>query len=254
MSVQATIHHGSVPAILSGPSPSIGPRGALDSMSYELLTSIANWLTDADDLGFQQDFPIPGHPRMWVQSLAREEQNDLVATVRVQCVGLYTGDEKRRRGMSVAGREIAIGPDEVVVLAWSTEEQGEEVGGDPLTEVKRRVPKLDSFGDPVYKTITTPIGTGPRWNVREAIVVVTDTYFTTAEPDMAVAGTAYAPPNAPTPPPFVWGGYTEPMRANFPAGWVLDGRKVVEHFRISATSGLWEVTDTTGYYYIAAPD
>ena len=245
----ATIHHGELPIITSGPRRSLGGRGMLDSVSYDLLTSADQWQVDALALGFAMERPVSGFHSMWVQSLTSEDENDQVAAVRVECVGLISAGEKRKRRMSVAGREIPVGPDEVVVLAWFDGEEGEEVDGEPLDKVKRRTPKLDSAGDVIYKTITTPLGTGPRWNVREAIVVVTDTYFSTSAPDMTKAGTVMAPPSPPSPPPYVWGGYTEPMRKNFPEGWVLDDRQTEELF-----TGLWEITDTHGFYYSAVPD
>jgi len=254
MSVAATIHLGTLPIILAGPRPSYGPRGSLDSLSFELLTSLDNWQTDASTIGFEYEQPVAGYAGMWVQSLAVEGESDLTASVRVECVGLIAAGDKRKRTLSVAGRQIAVGPSELVVLAWTDDEQGEETTGDPLPQVKRRVPKLDDEGEPVYKTITVPGGTHDRFNVREAILVLTDTYFTTTKPDTTVIGTALVPPNAPETPEYIWGGYTEPMRANYPNGWVLDDRQVEEHFRIDDSMGLWEVTDSTGFYQIAVPD
>ena len=251
MPVAASIHHGTLPLILSGPRPSYGTTGALDSLSFEVLTHRASWITQAAAVGFSQNSPVTGYPGMWTLTLDMEEESELTAIVRVSCLGILGGGDKRRRRMSVAGREIAVGPNEVYVLAWSNEEIGSEIDGSaiPSGKVKRLVPKVDSFGQPVYKIITTPIGTGPRWNTREAIVVVSDTYFTTVQPDMAAAGLAYTPPAAPTPPAYIWGGYVEPMRYNYPAGWILDDRQVEQHF-----PALWEVTDTCGFYYAAQPD
>lgn len=253
MSVLATIHHGTLPLITSGPTPSRGARGTLDALTVEILTSRLNWERDADLLGYQYEQPVPGYHAMWVQTLDHEPETDTTATVRVQCIGLLSNGEKRQRRMSVAGRQVAIGPDEVVVLAWTNDEKGEETSGTPVAQVKRRVPKLDDEGEPIYKIITVPGGSGPRWNVREPILVVTDTYFTTSAPNMQVAGTAVAPPNPPTAPPYVWGGYIEPMRGNFPNGWVLDDRQTVEYFT-NGGGGLWEITDVFGYYYIATPE
>lgn len=244
--------------LVSGPSTRYGRPGTLDAQTYEALVRRSNRAGDLASLGFPTSgkITVPGNYSMWVADASDQEESSLTLLVTIPTMGLVAGGEKRKRFMSVAGREVAIGPDDVVVLAWTTEENGSEANGDDLEDefVKRRVPKVDSNGDPVYKVITTPLGTWDRWNVREPILVVTDTYFTTSQPDMTKGGTALAPPNPPSPPPFVWGGYTEPLRKNYPTGWVLDDRRPEEHFKISNSNGLWEVTDVFGYYHAAIPD
>jgi hypothetical protein len=247
--IVATIHHGNIPLILTGPTTSRGPKGALDSLSVEILAARASWVSQLAALGYSQDAALPGRHAMFTLSMDAEEESDLLVRVRVEAVGLLTAGEKRRRRGSVAGREVAVGPDEVVDLVWNDAESGSTTSGTEIDKVKRRVPKLNSDGTPVYKVITVPGGSGDRWNVREAILVITDTYFTTTGPSTTVIGTAQTPPNAPSPPPYIWGGYTEPMRGNFPNGWILDDRNFEEHL----TGGLWEVTDTFGYYYPLTP-
>lgn len=248
--IQASIHHGDVPLILSGPSVSRGPRGALDSLTLEVLAARSSWVSQLNEMGYAQESQVAGYYAMFTQAMDAEEENDLLVRVRVEAVGLLAFGEKRRRRGSVAGREVAVGPDEVVDLVWSDSESGSTTSGTPIDQVKRRVPKLNSDGTPAYKVITVPGGSGDRWNVREAILVITDTYFTTTAPSTTVIGKAQLPPNAPSPPPYIWSGYTEPMRGNFPNGWILDDRNFEEHF----TGGLWEVTDTFGYYYALTPD
>jgi len=76
----------------------------------------------------------------------------------------------------------------------------------------------------------------------------------TTKPATNLAGTVLAPPNAPTPPPYIWGEYSEQMRGNHPNGWVLDDRQIDEIFRESDSEGLWEVIDSHGYYYTQIPD
>ncbi len=257
MPVAATIHHGTLPLLLSKPPPSRGPRGVLDAATVDLIAETAAWEAGAEFLGYAYDkkiIPAAGWFSMWVQSIEPEEENDLVTRVRVSCIGLSQDDEKRKRSLSAAGQQIAVGPFERVILVWNTEETGAETDGDPVDHVKRRVPKLDGDGEVVYKSISTPSGVSKRWNVRDAILVVNDSYFTTKKPDTDVIGTQMVPPNAPTAPAYIWGGYTEPMRLNHPNDWVLDDRRIEELFSESDTDGLWAVTDTFGYYYIAVPD
>jgi len=255
MPLAPTYHFGTLPLVTRGPSKARGKKGQLDSLSFEILVHRDAIVSELAYLGFTENQRYaPGGYSMWMEPWSEEEETDLTSIVTFQCIGLLSSGEKRTRKMSVAGREVAVGPNERFVLAWSADEKGTNEDGSAVDNVKRRVPKLDSAGEPVLKTITTPAGVGKRWNVREAIVIITDTYFVTSRPDMSLAGRNLTPPNAPTPPAYIWGNYSEPMRLNSPNGWVLDDRAVQEHFYVSNTDGLWEVTDTIGYYYLGAPD
>jgi len=252
--VTATIHHGTVPLILSGPRPNKGPRGALDAATYELLVAVNTWQASAAELGFEYEQPLPDYENMWVKDLSLDEENDEVGTVKVSCIGLLEAGEKRKRRLTVAGREISVGPNEKIIISVSKDETGTDPDTAATVEVKRRVPKLDAYGEPENESIATISGTGERWNVREAILVVTDTYFVTERPSSILAGTAFTPPDAPDAPSSPWGAYDGITRGNSPNGWVLDDRSIEEHFCIDDLQGLWEVTDTCGYYFTVSPD
>jgi hypothetical protein len=252
MAVEAVIRLGTFPIITAGPSTSRGGPGALDSVNVDIQCT-EDWEAECTALGYTHLRRIPGFTSVWVQTLDDEPDGGSVR-VRASCVGLARAGDKRQRTISAAGQQISVGPIERTVLVWSDDEQGEDAEtGDPVEKVKRRVPKLDDEGEVVYKAITTPTGVGQRWDVREAIVQVRDRYFTTTRPSANVIGTVQVPPSAPTPPPYIWGGYNEPMRFRHPAGWVLDDRQIEELFW-DGTNGLWAVEDLTGYYYASVPD
>jgi hypothetical protein len=220
-----------------------------------VLASYPGWRDDLQTLGYVRNEKISGYHAMFVEDFNRGARSEESCEVSVQCLGLLEPGEKRKRVLGVNGQQIAVGPLEKTIIVWEEAEQGEDPEtGEPVEKVKRRVPKLDEEGEIIYKTIVTPSGNGERWNVRQAIVTVTDTYFTTTQPAMTAAGTAAAPPNAPAVPASPWGGYNEPMRFNHPNGWVLDDRQVEEIFPNGTTGGLWAVTDTYGYYLPAVPD
>jgi hypothetical protein len=248
MSQAEQIIHGSLPILTEDHEISEGGLGELDSFSAEILVEWTRRNEDAAALGFTKGTAIPGYPALFVEGIGWK-RSGFLGTGSVRGVGLSTVGERRKRRLAIAGQVVSIGPVAAVVVAWDENEKGEEQDGTPIERVKRLVPKVDSFGEPVYKTFTTPSGTFDRWNIKEAILTVTDTYFTTTEPDAAEGGTALTPPTAPTPPPYAWGDYAEEMRANFPAGWVLDNREIDEIY-----PGLWAVTDTFGYYHPAIPD
>lgn len=257
--IEDTIYHGELPMITAGPIRSRGERGVLDAVTYEIITGLGNEELHAKHLGFEYERKVAGYHSMWVQTLDDEAESSVISRVSIRCVGLLKNDKKLRRRLSVAGKEVSIGPIERVVLVWTEDEKGSD-DGTPVEQVRRRVPKLDSEGEVVYKSIATPSGAFDRWNVREAILVLNLTYFVTVEPETSVIGTAMTPENPPTPPPFIWSGYGEPMRANHPNGWVLDDRQVDEIFTAPPlgeggdAQGLWAVEDTFGYYYTASPD
>jgi hypothetical protein len=190
---------------------------------------------------------------MWVDTIDKQVESDLVATVSIRAIGLLTSGDKRRRTISFAGQRISVGPFEQVILAWVDEESGEETNGTAVDKVRRRVPKLDEDGEPVYESIITATGSKDRWNISEPILTLTDTWFATSAPAANIVGTAQTPSNAPTPPSNIWTGYTKPVRGNHPAGWVLDDRQTDELF-LNGSDGLWQVVDTYAYYQTIVPD
>jgi hypothetical protein len=264
MALPSEIIHGSPPFHLQEDEIAEGGLGELCSLSAEILVEWARRNEDAAALGYTRHQPIDGYPAMFVEGINWKKTGAL-GEGSVRGAGLSYAGERRKRRLSVAGQVVSIGPLERYIIAWDENEKGAEVGeetegseegdeedgeeGEEVDRVRRLVPKLSSRGEPMYKTIGTPTGTAARWNIKEAIVTVTDTYFTTEEPDMTVVGTELEPPEAPEPPPYIWGDYGEALRFNHPAGWVLDNREVDKIY-----DGLWAVTDTSGYYYPAIPD
>lgn len=247
MSVEAEIIYGDIPFVTDGPELSYTGLGELDSMSVEVLANWSTWQAELASLGYTRHATVSGYGGMWVEQLTPRKSGSLV-TVSVQAIGLLSGGDKRRRRTSCAGQEISVGPIEKVVLVWDANERGEDEGA-PVERVKRRVTKLDDDGEPEYEVIVTPSGSFDRWDIGQAIVTVSDTYFSTTEPASSDAGTANAPPSPPATPPYIWSGYGEAMRARHPNGWVLETREVDKMF-----SGLFAVTDSWAYYYPAMPD
>jgi len=254
MTIPAEILHGELPLLLSD-TETEGRNGELDTLTLQVLASFPGWRDDLRSLGYVRNEKISGYHAMFVEDFNRSNRSETACEVAVQCLGLLEPGEKRRRNLGVNGQQIPVGPLEKTIIVWEEAEQGIDPDtGDPVEKVKRRVPKLDEEGEVEYKVIATPSGSGERWNVRQQVVTVTDTYFATSKPTMLPVGTATAPPNAPAVPSSPWGSYNEPMRFNHPNGWVLDDRQVEELFPEGTTGGLWAVTDTYGYYLTAVPD
>ena len=209
MAVEASIHYGERPLILSGPSPSYGKKGELDSAKYEVLVDTGESAQQLADLGFAQDqkFDDARFTSMWVQTASVDEEDDVVSRVTINLIGLIAASEKRLR-KTLSAAQVA----------------GLDAGEGNLISGSR------------------------KWNIREASLVVRDTYFTTVKPDTSVIGSNQSPPDAPAVPSPAYVD-DENKVANFPTGWVLDDRQYEEHFRVSGTDeGLWTVEDTFGYY------
>lgn len=223
-----------------------GDIGELDSATVQYL--VEGGVADAR-LAFPRGGAMPGFAGMYVRrATARGEGNDSLVTVEGHGL-LAGGASKTKRTMSAAGRIISLGPVADVVLAWPDDENVEDPDGDE-TVAKRRIPKVDSDGEEVNRIIVTNTGSQERWNVNEAVLQVEDVYYTTSEPPMDVVATPQTPASAPNPPPYRWSGYTEALRYNDPAGWVLDDR-VPE---VIVPGALWRVTDRYAYYYTGQPD
>jgi hypothetical protein len=256
--MNATIYHGALPLIIDGPDEFEGDDGDLDALRLTVLVGVP-WRTAITNAGYARKTKLSGYHSMWVRSLAKTNSSDLTAEVAVEAIGLIDNDPKTRRTLGVAGREVAVGPFERVVIVTEPL-PAEEANGDP-TVAKRRVPKLNSVGEVEYRTITTPSGSAVRWNIKDAFVTVSDTYYLAAEaaPSMATVGTPQTPANPPTVPTNPWTSYSEPMRGIHPNGWVLDNRGVEQLFFRAAVgetpaAGLWRITDTYGFYYTLIPD
>lgn len=254
---EATTVHGTLPIILEGPLKKYGRKGELDSLSWKILATAETALDDLATMGFAIDSQLvdAGHS-VWVDSIDETPESDLLTELSIAASGLIGAGDRRRRVISAGQREIAVGPTEKVVLAWADTEKGTDPdGGAAIAKVKHRVPKLDEDGEVVYKMIVTPSGSQERWNVKDSVLTVRDTYYATERPDTTIIGTADVPPNAPTPPPYLWGSYTEEKRANHPAGWVLEDRSIDEiHGGGASTNGLFATTDAWSYYYPDLPD
>jgi hypothetical protein len=251
MAVAPSIFHGQLPLVLSE-IPREAPLGELDSLTVELLVA-RPWRTTATAAGYGRNRKVAGYAAMWVSEREGEQDSAETDIVTIQCVGLIDAGEKRKRTIGAYGRVVSIGPIEKVILVTNSEETAEDpVSGEEAT-AKRRIPKVDEDGEVVYKLISTPSGYGDRWNINEPGVTVTDEYFVTTKPATNIIGTAQTPPNAPTPPAYLWSGYVEPMRLQHPNGWVLEDRQIETLFELGG-EGLYRVTDQYAYYHAAIPD
>lgn len=251
--METAIYHGTLPKIIEGPIIRRGKKGELDSVSWKVLCAADSVDDDLLSAGLASDGQIVGYGyAMGVDGDIQEEpESELTTLVSITATGLIAEGERRQRVITFGQREIGVGPFEKVILAWSKEEKGEDPDGlEPYDKVKRRVPKLSEEGKIVNETIITASGTHERWNVKEPIAQVRDTYFATSEPDTSAVGTAVTPPNAPAPPAFQWSGYDGPLRGNHPNGWVLDDRAV----EVIHDGVLWRVSDSYAYYQTETPD
>lgn len=248
------LHYGPAAAFQVGPARSAeGDLAELDTVQFDALIPCATftaWRSAAIAAGYTRGAAVPGWSGLYIRTIAAEQEGDAHAMLSVDGFGLLTPGEKRRRVMAAAGQIIAVGPIEKIVIVTATDETATDPDDDTTVDATRRIPKLDADGEVVYKTITTPTGNAERWNINQAFITVSDTYFTTTAPDMTAVGTAVTPPSAPTPPSYIWGSYGEPMRVNHPSGWVLDDRSPEE----IVPGSLWKVTDSFGFYYVAQPD
>lgn len=231
----------------------VGPEECSEGDVGELDTATVQYLVAGGVVAARSTYArgsgMPGFTGMYVRraTAVREGEDSLVT---VEAHGLLAGGaSKRKRTMSAAGRIISIGPVAQVILAWPDDENVEDPDGSE-TAAKRRIPKVDADGDEVNKVFITGSGTQERWNINEAFLQVEDVYFATSEPAVDIIGTAQTPPSAPTPPPYKWSGYLEPLRYNDPSGWVLDDRVPEE----IVPGALWRVTDRYAYYFTAQPD
>jgi len=251
---QAVIHYGPTAAFQVGPGRSTeGDLAELDTVQFDALvpcTSFPAWRAGAVAAGYTRGAAVPGWSGMYIKSLSAEQEGSTHALLTVDGFGLLTAGEKRKRVIAAAGQIIAVGPIEKIIIVTATDETGLDPDTDTATDATRRIPKLDADGEVEYKTIVTPTGSAERWNINQAFITLSDTYFATSLPSTTVIGTAQTPPSAPTPPSYLWGSYAEPMRLNHPSGWVLDDRRIEE----IVPGSLFSVTDSFGYYYVAQPD
>jgi len=252
MSLAAVIIHGSLPLKIGSPEISDLPVGVLDTARVQCLTEYPDWKAQLALLGIVKGEEYASIPGMWVKE-AKLKTISTHAEIDITLDGILDGNgDKRQRRLSVFGSTISVGPLETVHIV--TEEEGVDSADNPVT-TKRRVPALNSTGDIIYKTITTPAGGADRWNIFDPGVTVIDTYFQTAAPSMTTVGTAVTPTSAPTVSAWLWGSYTEPKRANFPSGWVLSNREPEQLYGSTlGGAGLWKIVDTYEYYYPSVPD
>lgn len=252
--MEAAVFHGSLPFIIDPVTISRGGRGTLDSFRARILCS-EDWEKDARTLGFEMDRKLSGWNSLWVKTMDPEPEAETVFSVEISGEGLGRAGDRRQRQIQCGEQQTSIGPDEKVVIVWSSEESGQDPEtGDPIDSVPRRVPKLDSYGEVVFKSITTPSGTMDRWQISEPEITVLDTYFTTSKPPMDEVGSVFDLPNPPEVPAYPWSGYGGNLRGRHPNGWVLADREVDELYRFSDEIGLWRVKDAVTYRHPAFPD
>ncbi len=250
--IPAEIIHGDLPLLLNSGSGTIAPEGTLDTDTIEALCQTSTWLTEMAELGYVRNEKVAGTHAMFVEEFQRGPLGGSLIEIQARIIGLREPGEKRKRVISCGGQQISIGPVEKTIVVWQEDEQGEDPEtSTPVEQVRRRVPKLDEFGEPINVLFVTPSGSAERWTIGDAILQVSDTYFVTGDtpPSTTIIGTAQTPPTPPTPPTSPWDGYLEPMRARHPFGWVLENREIDILF-----PGLWAVRDSYSYYYPATPD
>lgn len=251
--METAIYHGTLPKIIEGPTVRRGGKGELDTVTWKVLCAadaVKDGLATAG-LAFAGAITGYGAAMAVDGGIEEEPESELTTMVSITATGLMTAGDRRQRVISFGQREVAVGPLEKVVLSWVTDEKGEDAEtSDPVEKVKRRVPKLDVDGNVEYETIVTSSGSQERWNIKEPVAQVRDTYFATTLPSTSAVGSASTPPNAPSPPAYQWSGYEGDLRGNHPNGWVLDDRQVEEiHAGI-----LYRVTDIHAYYQALTPD
>jgi len=194
-----------------------GEDGSLDSTAQDYLVAWPAWKAALTGESLVKNEIFPGHTRMFISSFEVEQEDEARCIVSVRGIGLIGSEgDKRIREISSQGKVVSVGP------------IGEE-------------------GD--YDSITTPSGTGQRWNINEPDLSLTDTYFATEKPEEGLQGTAQIPPSPPTPPAYQWGGYGGDLRFNHPNGWVLEQRSWSEII----PGKLWSVRDFFVFYQLAIP-
>lgn len=252
--MEATKFYGTLPILLENPRVSRGSKGMLDSWRARALCPEV-WELACNALGYAMGSKITGYHSLWVLAMEPSEQSDDSAVIEISGEGLATVGERRQRKIRCGEMQISVGPLEKVVLVWNTDETGRDgETGDPVDEPPRRITKLDTAGEPVLRSITTPSGVATRWLVSEAEVTIVDTYYQLTSPTMATVGTAVTPVSPPTVPPYLWASYSEPLRSRFPDGWVLVEREVEEIASVSDSDGLWRVIDTIAFRQPAFPE
>lgn len=250
---EESIVYGAYPMKLAGERETLGALGQLDAAQLQIAVAWPTRISQVTTAGYAKHTKVTGYHSMWVEDIEFSRDGAQTGVADVALIGLIESGEKRRRTISNQGRQIAIGPFEKVILVTTTDETAEDPDAGPVDAV-RRIPKLDEDGDVVYKTITTPSGTGPRWNINQPLVAISDRYFTTTKPSQVLGGTALTPSNAPSITPVDWTTSGAELRFQHPNGWVLENRTIDELFRVSDSDGLWAVQDDFAYYPTHLPD
>lgn len=230
-----------------------GELGTLDTATVDYLCAFPGYIDDLYiNASIEKNELYPEHgTHLWVKNISVKKEGSARCTASLSLIGQAVGwNERRLRTISAFGEVVSIGPIEKIIIVTTAAETGEDPETDAEVPAKRRIPKLDDEGVVQYKTIVTPSGSQERWNINDPGIKLTDTYFVLEAPDTTVIGTAIIPPEAPSVPAYQWAGYTEPKRANHPAGWVLDDRQIT----IVIPDKCWQVQDTYAHYQIEVPD
>lgn len=232
----------------------------MDAFRARILCS-ENWEQEARELGFEIDKKISGYHSLWVKAMEPQNECDSVTEVSISGEGLSNVGERRQRKIKCGEQQISVGPTEKIIIVFKSDENAiDPATSEAIPLVPRRVPKLDTYGEPVLQSIETPAGIANRWLISEASISVVDTYFTTVKPDTSKVGVAYASTgdfvmlNPPDLPEYVWSPYSGKMRLFCPQGWILADRDVDQLFYFSDTIGLWRVTDTSIFRNPGIPD
>lgn len=228
-----------------------GELGEIDELAVEYFCQWPLYRQELLVLGIEKGKMFPGVAEFYTQRMAARREGHGRCVVSITALGMAGGfKERRKRTLSAFGQMISIGPIEKVILVTQMDEVGKDAETGEAVEVRRRETKLDSEGEPVYKPIATPSGSGERWNIAEAGIRLVDVYYTKTRPVMTGVKMTFVPVDAPAVPPDPWVSYGEVMRFNHPNGWVLDDRQVDELIE----GKLWRVTDTVGHYLQRVPD
>jgi len=96
----AAIYHGALPLIISGPARSNGPKGVLDTATFEVLVDPTLADEQLAALGFAYDTKVTsadGFHSMWVRDMIEEVENSLVTRFTIELIGLLKAGDKRLR-------------------------------------------------------------------------------------------------------------------------------------------------------------
>lgn len=190
--MDAALYHGTLPLITEGPARINGPRGVLDTATFEVLVDSALADEQLASLGFAYDTKVTtsdGFHSMWVKDMKEQVISPLVTQFTIEIIGLLKEGDKRLR---------RINP----ILATSYQGGGEAGGG----------------GGGAAFVSTSKISDYTTFQI-------VDIYFQETVPDYTGIGRAATPPDA-------VGVPTIPRPGTVPTGYTVGwnlATRVAEH-------------------------